>query len=388
MVSPKITAIITAGGSSTRMGGKNKIFSQLNGKLCIAYSLLAFQNSPYVSGIVVSARASDIPQIKDVCKAENITKLLAVCKGGACRAQSVYNAAKCCPDDTDFVLVHDAARPFVNDDIITRVVEALSHNSCVACGVTPKDTVAEICETQVTNVPNRANLFNIQTPQGLNYRLYLNALKRFEDGLDKFTDDCSILRAAGETEVIVEGDYRNIKITTPEDILIAEAFLRGDSMLGMRVGHGYDVHRLTKNRKLILGGVEIEYELGLLGHSDADVLLHAVCDSLLGAAGLGDIGKLFPDTDDSFKDIDSRILLRRVAEILREKGFRVSNIDATVIAQRPKLAPFIEQMAKNIADDCGIARENVNVKATTEEGLGFTGSGEGIAAHCVSVIQN
>ncbi len=382
----KIMAVITAGGSSSRMGGKNKIFSLLNGRPCIAYSLLAFQNSPYISGIVVSARAIDIQQIEDICKTQNITKLLAVCEGGACRAESVFNAVKACPDDTDFVLVHDAARPFVNNEIITRVAEALKYNSCAACGVTPKDTVAELDGARVTNVPNRANLYNIQTPQGLDYKLYLNALKRFEANLYEFTDDCSVLVAAGETEVVVEGDYRNIKITTPEDIMVAEAFLRGENMLSMRVGHGYDVHRLTENRALVLGGVKIEYELGLLGHSDADVLLHAVCDALLGAAGLGDIGKLFPDNDNSFKDIDSRILLRRVSGLLCEKGYKISNIDATVIAQRPKLSQYIPQMAENIADDCGINPENVNVKATTEEGLGFTGCGEGIAAHCVSII--
>lgn len=155
----------------------------------------------------------------------------------------------------------------------------------------------------------------------------------------------------------------------------------------MRIGHGYDVHRFAQNRKLILGGVTIPYELGLLGHSDADVLLHAVCDSILGAAALRDIGKHFPDNDDSFKNIDSRILLRKVVELVEQKGFIVSNIDATVIAQKPKLAPFIEQMICNIAEDCKITVDCVNVKATTEEGLGFTGELLGISAHAVCLIE-
>ena len=155
----------------------------------------------------------------------------------------------------------------------------------------------------------------------------------------------------------------------------------------MRIGHGYDVHRFAEGRELILGGVKIDYEKGLLGHSDADVLLHAVSDALLGAAALGDIGKHFPDTSAEFKGIDSRILLRKVVELLHEKGYKVGNIDATVIAQRPKLAPFIEQMRENIAADIGVDKSQVNVKATTEEGLGFTGALEGISAHAVCILE-
>ena len=155
----------------------------------------------------------------------------------------------------------------------------------------------------------------------------------------------------------------------------------------MRIGHGYDVHRFAENRKLILGGVDIPFEMGLSGHSDADVLIHAVCDALLGAAALGDIGKHFPDNDNSFKDIDSRILLRNVVKLLNEKGYKIGNIDATVIAQKPKLASFIDDMRLNIADDCGIEKDNVNVKATTEEGLGFTGRIEGISVHAVCIIE-
>ncbi len=155
----------------------------------------------------------------------------------------------------------------------------------------------------------------------------------------------------------------------------------------MRIGHGYDVHKLVENRKLILGGVDIPYEKGLLGHSDADVLLHAVSDALLGAAALGDIGKHFPDTDMAFKDADSRELLRCVVAIIKEKGYKVGNIDCTVIAQRPKLKDYIEKMRKNIADDCEVDICCVNVKATTEEGLGFTGNGSGISAHAVCIIE-
>ena len=156
----------------------------------------------------------------------------------------------------------------------------------------------------------------------------------------------------------------------------------------MRIGHGYDVHRLTENRKLILGGVCIPYEKGLLGHSDADVLVHAVMDALLGAAALGDIGKHFPDTDDKYKNADSIELLRHVVSLLEDKSYKISNIDATIIAQAPKLKPYIPQMVKNIANACGISEEQVNVKATTEEKLGFTGEGLGISAHSVCLIES
>lgn len=155
----------------------------------------------------------------------------------------------------------------------------------------------------------------------------------------------------------------------------------------MRVGMGYDVHRLTEGRKLILGGVEIPYEKGLLGHSDADVLIHAIMDALLGAAALGDIGKHFPDTDEKYRGISSVILLKHVAALLEENCFVIENIDATVIAQRPKLLPYMEQMRSNIADALGLEIDRVNIKATTEEGLGFTGSGEGISAQAVCLLQ-
>lgn len=156
--------------------------------------------------------------------------------------------------------------------------------------------------------------------------------------------------------------------------------------MDIRIGHGYDVHKLVEDRKLILGGVDIPFEKGLLGHSDADVLLHAISDALLGAAGLGDIGRHFPDTSGEFKDIDSRILLRRVVELLKNDGYSVSNIDATVIMQKPKLASFIPKMIENIADDCGVNADRINVKATTEERLGFTGEGLGASAHAVCII--
>ena len=197
------------------------------------------------------------------------------------------------------------------------------------------------------------------------------------DKVSAVTDDCSLFELAGQPVRLVEGEYANIKITTKED-------LKGES--SMRIGHGYDVHRLVEGRKLILGGVEIPYEKGLLGHSDADVLLHAISDALLGAAALGDIGKHFPDTDPRFEGADSLELLRQVGLLLQQAGYTVGNIDSTILCQAPKLAAHIPAMRRHIADALGISPDAVSVKATTEEKLGFTGAGQGIAAHAVALI--
>jgi 2-C-methyl-D-erythritol 4-phosphate cytidylyltransferase/2-C-methyl-D-erythritol 2,4-cyclodiphosphate synthase len=198
------------------------------------------------------------------------------------------------------------------------------------------------------------------------------------------TDDTSLAEAAGYRVRMVPGAYANIKITTPEDLAFAEALLGGGPVL---VGFGYDVHRLVDGRKLILGGVEVPHDRGLLGHSDADVLVHAVMDALLGAAGAGDIGRWFPDDDPAYRGISSLDLLVRVAVFLRERGLEAANLDAVLVAQAPRLSPFIPQMQDNMARVLGVSPEVVNVKATTTEGLGFTGSGAGIAAYAVTALR-
>ncbi|MBR3691840.1 MAG: 2-C-methyl-D-erythritol 2,4-cyclodiphosphate synthase, partial [Clostridia bacterium] len=198
------------------------------------------------------------------------------------------------------------------------------------------------------------------------------------------TDDCSAAEAAGAEVHIVEGSPRNIKITTPEDFMTARGLI---GLPALRIGHGYDVHRLVEGRRLILGGVDIPFEKGLLGHSDADVLTHAVADACLGALALGDIGKHFPDSDPKYAGADSLQLLAHVAALCREAGYRVDNMDATLLCQRPKLLPHISAMRENLARALGISPDAVSVKATTEEGLGFTGSGDGIAAHAVALLS-
>ena len=200
---------------------------------------------------------------------------------------------------------------------------------------------------------------------------------------ESFTDDAQLLDSIGIKPHLTKGEYSNIKITTPEDLM----YLKNYSQEELRVGHGYDVHRFVKGRELILGGVKIPYEKGLLGHSDADVLLHALMDALLGAAALGDIGKHFPDSDPSYSGISSMTLLEKVYDLLALAGYKPSNADITVIAQEPKLAGYIQKMRDNISLALGLDRDRISIKATTEEGLGFTGNKEGIAAHAVVTIK-
>jgi 2-C-methyl-D-erythritol 2,4-cyclodiphosphate synthase len=238
----------------------------------------------------------------------------------------------------------------------------------------------------VASTESREGLWQAQTPQMFRYGILKDALTK-SGGAP--TDEAQAVEALGLKPKLVTGQLRNLKITFPQDLALAEAILacgsaRGEEMI--RIGQGYDVHQLVEGRKCIIGGVEIAHEKGLLGHSDADVLLHAICDAMLGALGLGDIGKHFPDTDANYKSVDSRNLLRHVVALLKSHGFALSNLDATIIAQDPKMAPHIETMCENIAIDCGVKRSQVNVKATTTEKLGFTGRGEGIAAEAVCLI--
>ena len=249
-----------------------------------------------------------------------------------------------------------------------------------------KDTLKRTDEDGVIlDTPDRANLWRVQTPQVFDRAALCAAMATALAESKDYTDDCQLMEAAGHKVRLVQGLDTNLKLTTPEDIRLAKALMKEEKP--MRIGHGYDVHKLVEGRDLILGGVKIEYEKGLLGHSDADVLTHAIMDALLGAAALGDIGKLFPDNDPAYAGADSVALLGRVVERITAEGYTIGNIDATILCQRPKLAPHIPQMRDILAAACGVPADRVSVKATTEEGLGFTGTGEGIAAHCVCLLS-
>ena len=369
-----VAAIIVAAGSSTRMGF-DKLMYDLDGQTVLEKSLQAFDIHPAIDELVVvvgeNAEKAE-PLIRKVHKPVRLVR------GGATRALSVQNGLA--EIKADFVAVHDAARPFVSQAVITAALNAAFRMGAAAPAVPVKDTVKVIgADGMVKYTPDRSGLYAVQTPQCFRTDLYRKALRAVSNG--DVTDDCSILEMAGVPVQLTQGDYANHKITTREDLPAKREERQ------MRVGHGYDVHRLVEGRKLILGGVEIPFEKGLLGHSDADVLTHAVMDALLGAAALGDIGHLLPDIDPSYEGADSIELLKKVKEVLDERGWRAENLDATILCQAPKLAPHIAAMRENLADALGLDVQAVSVKATTEEKLGFTGAGEGIAAHCVCLLE-
>ncbi len=381
-------AVIVAAGNSTRMGGAiPKVLENLNGRPVLLYSFLALAACPQVGELCVVCREEDRPRVEGLLR-DMTDKPFTVVAGGQERQDSVLNGVSALSPERNYLLIHDGARPFVTSELASAVCrDAVAYGAATAA-VPSKDTCKlSDGEGFVESTPPRERLMAIQTPQAFEREMYLYAARRAQAAGLSYTDDCQLIEAAGGQVRLTPGDYRNIKLTTPEDRQAARAYL-GKEEKAMRVGSGYDVHKLVEGRKLILGGVEVPFEKGLLGHSDADVLAHAIADALLGAAALGDIGKLFPDTDPAYEGADSLVLLERVCALLGEKGFSIGNIDATLIAQRPKLAPFIPQMRENLAKACGVSLSQVSVKATTEEGLGFTGSGEGMAASAVCLLEN
>ena len=372
-----VTAIVVAAGKGTRFGGDlPKQFLKIDGVTVLERAVCAFENHPAVDQIVVVTGGDFVMLCEEILA--GFTKVAKVLTGGAQRQDSVYAGLREAADG--LVLVHDGARPFVTGQVIDRVLEgAAAGGACVPC-VAVKDTVRQRTEDgSSSRTLDRSRLFGVQTPQGFRTGLLREAFARaYEEGFNG-TDDASLVERLGHPVTITEGDYANIKITTRED-------LPKEEKMDMRVGCGYDVHQLVEDRKLFLGGVEIPHTKGLLGHSDADVLLHALMDALLGAAALGDIGKHFPDTDQQYKGISSVKLLEHVAELISDHGFKVGNVDVTVMAQKPKIASYIPQMRQCIAETLGIEIERVNVKGTTTEKLGFVGREEGIAAEAVCIL--
>ena len=382
-----ISAVLVAAGSSTRMGF-DKLSFDLGGETVLHRSIRAFDQCPQIGEIVLVAgkNRAFVEQ-----QAVGCTKPVQIVAGGATRAESAKNGVLAAHGE--LVAVHDAARPFVSPAVIAAVLEAAARCGAAAPAVPVKDTIKQAVPGDgktvpeaclVHSTPDRSTLYAVQTPQCFDRAQYLAALQELDAEKARLvTDDCSLFELTGRPVQLTQGDYANLKITTREDLpRPAEK-----EETRMRIGHGYDVHRLVEGRKLILGGVEIPFEKGLLGHSDADVLAHAVMDAVLGAAALGDIGQHFPDNDPAYAGADSLELARHVARILSEHGYRVENIDATILCQRPKLAPHIPAMRANLAAAFGLPVDAVSVKATTEEHLGFTGEGLGIAAHAVALIE-
>ncbi len=376
-------AVIVAAGSATRMQGIDKMLVPLAGVPVALRSVRALAASDCIDSLVIVTRTECMETLRTLCA--EVSKPVTVVAGGASRPESVLAGLAALPEGTELAAIHDGARPLVTQAVIAEAVEAAGRCGAAAPAVPVHDTIKQAENGIVRATPERKTLFAVQTPQVFDVKLLKTVLRAAMERGIALTDDCSAVEAAGKPVVLTQGCEENLKITTPVDLTLAEAILKRRKT--MRIGHGYDVHRLTEGRRLILGGVEIPFERGLDGHSDADVLVHALMDALLGAAGLRDIGVLFPDNDPAYKNISSMLLLDRVMLTLEHAGYAVGNVDVTVLAQRPKLKDYIPVMRENLARAMKIPLDCVNIKATTEEGLGFTGSGEGIACHAVCLLE-
>ena len=382
-----ISAIVLAAGVGSRMGGdKTKQRIILDGKSVLKRTLIAFDAASSVSEIIIVTREGEIEFAR--AEASGITKPCKIVVGGACRAESARLGFMAVSDKSNLVAIHDAARCLITPQMIDRVADAASIYGCASAACRMHDTVKIVDEDGFAiGTLERDSIMRAQTPQIFKRELYKRALESVAID-ERITDDNSLVERIGERIFLVDTGNNNLKITEPSDIPTALGIIsnREGLCMGIRVGHGYDVHRFAPDRELVLGGVSIPHTEGLLGHSDADVLLHAVMDALLGAMALGDIGKHFPDNDPAYSGASSLNLLTKVGKLMVENGYFVTNIDATVVLQSPKIAGYIDKMRENIAFALNTEVGNISVKATSEERLGFTGSGEGAAAHAVALI--
>lgn len=394
-----VTAIIPAGGRGRRLGADlPKQFLDLAGQPILRRAVEAFLRCAAVDDVIVALPADVAAAPPPYLVAARVT----VVPGGERRQDSVANAFDALPAATDIVLIHDAARPLVDQATIEHAIAAAAEAGAAIVALGASDTIKLAAPATgvsaarfVDRTIARQAVFLAQTPQAFRRPVLAAAIALGRQGVEA-TDEAALAEQAGHRVQLVAGSPRNIKITTPDDLVIAEALLASSAasriaaagaLPMIRVGSGYDLHRLVEGRPLVLGGVTIPSEKGLAGHSDADVLCHAITDALLGAASLGDIGQHFPDTDARWKDADSTELLAQAAALVRESGYVVVNVDATVIAERPKLAPHHAAIVARLSQILCLEAGAVSVKAKTNEGVDATGRGEAIAVHAVALVQ-
>ncbi len=388
---PKTAAIIPAAGRGRRMGA-DKMLLPLGGIPVVVRTLRIFCAAPGLAQIILVVRPEDLPRYReDILPSWNLEGITLI-PGGAERWQSVAAGLAAVADGVTLVAVHDGARPLLPPGLLSRSLEVGAALGAVVLGMPAVDTVKEVGGGVVLSTPNRRGLWLIQTPQVFAVDLLRAAYAQVGEGA-KSTDDASLVERLGAKVHLLEGSPENLKITSPLDLRLAEAILdfRAGGGKGkrakLRVGFGYDIHRLAVGRPLWLGGVHLPGEVGLVGHSDADVVLHALMDALLGAVGEPDIGHFFPPDDERFLGASSAGLLAQVAQNLAAKGATLLNADLTVVAERPRLAPHSGEIKEKIARILGCAPEQIGFKATTNEGLGALGRTEGIAAWAVAMVE-
>ncbi len=394
---PTAVALIVAAGRGNRFGGElPKQYRTLGGEPVLRRSLRTFLVHPRLSGVRTIIHPDDADRYREATSdlASSGRVPLDPVAGGATRQQSACRGLiSLAHDPPDLVLIHDAARPLASERLISRVLDGLRDAPAVVPALPVVDTLkralaegagGEPIAGQVAATVDRAGLWRAQTPQGFHFRAILDAHKQAV-GL-ALTDDAAIAEAAGLPLAMVRGEEDNIKITDEEDLCRARRLLSAD--YETRTGAGYDVHRFTRGDHVMLGGIAVPHEAGLAGHSDADVVLHAITDALLGSIAAGDIGTHFPPSDPKWRGAASARFLAHAAALVAEAGGLVRHIDVTIICERPKIGPYREAMRASIAAILGVDTGRVSVKATTTEGLGFTGRREGIAAHALATIAH
>jgi 2-C-methyl-D-erythritol 4-phosphate cytidylyltransferase/2-C-methyl-D-erythritol 2,4-cyclodiphosphate synthase len=407
-----VTAIIAAGGQGRRLGGAQpKQLLSVGGRPILERTLTAFLEHPAIDALIVALPqelVDDPPPYLHPAALHGAGKPVRLVAGGGRRQDSVANAFGAADAASDIIVIHDAARPFASADLITRTITAAAESGAALAALASRDTVKRtqnptavvsgVSRTVIETLP-RETIYLAQTPQAFRRDVLAQAIAAAVRAPLDATDEATLVERAGQAVRLVEGEATNIKITTAEDLPIAEAIARaalssereGVSRAAPartgRAGTGYDLHRLVEGRPLVVGGVTIPSPAGALGHSDADVVCHAATDAILGAACLGDIGRHFPDTDPRWQDVSSLDLLTRAVALVAGQGFEIGNLDVTVVLETPKIKDHVDAMRAAVAGAIGVDVARVSIKGKTNEGVDAIGRGEAIAAHAVVLIR-
>ncbi len=386
-----LSVIVVAAGASTRMEGVDKLTLPVNERPVLLHSIDVFDTCDLVRRVVVVTQQSKLVQIQDLVSNSGYSKQFKVVAGGERRQDSVKNGIQALDewkDQSEFIAVHDAARPFIDEALLSRGIKVAERIGAAIPVVPLKDTVKRVDHGIVVETLDRATMFAVQTPQIFRS----DVLRAAHETVDQdVTDDASMVEIAGGLVGVFEGANENIKITTPEDLSIANAFANSPasplkSQAGFRSGIGFDGHALTDGGPLRLGGEDIDFDMHLKGHSDGDVLMHVVASAVLGAAGLGDLGSNFPSSDPRYEGADSARFVSESVARAKELGWQIDHIDATVIAQRPRLSGHVAAFRTNIARIAATQEDRINVKVTSTDEVGAIGNGEGIAAQAIVTL--
>lgn len=403
-----VAAIVVGAGQGRRMGGMDKAFLPLLERPLLAYAVDALEACPQVGEIALVVSAALAERCRQVVQAAGWQKVSAICAGGAVRSASV-RAGLTAVKGAEWVLIHDAARPLLTPALVASGLAAAAGAVAAIAAVPVRDTIKRVRpDHTVVHTVDRSRLWAAQTPQIFRRDTLAAAFRRAGAAADDYTDEGALLESQGIAVRLFPGDPANIKVTVPADVEVAAALLTSrdrasehgtltaghgplttaEEPLATRVGTGYDIHRLVPGRRLVLGGVALEHPegKGLAGHSDADVVTHAIMDALLGAAGLPDIGQLFPNTDPAYRGVSSLELLRTVADKVCTQGWRIQNLDATVVAEAPRLATHLPAMCQALAAALMLCTSQINIKATSNEGVDAVGRGKAIAAHAIALL--